>query len=304
MSTNAPVFVAEFTTNHLGNLNVLMRMVDAAAAAGCDFIKMQKKDVRTFYAPEKLDAPYTSPYGHTYGDYRMTFEFGPDDYRRLSERCHERGIRWFSTIQDIPSLYFMLPYDLPMYKIASCNLRNTALIAELAASVPPDRPIVVSTGGATLHEIESALGLLCDFHIFLLHTVSEYPCAENRLKLGNLAALYHLFGSDRITIGYSGHETGWVPTLAAIELGAKMIERHFCLSRHSFVHHIECSLEPDEYASLVKRATSASERAASCSALSADAFRCDFRMTETERLFLVEQRYGNAFLHAASSFDA
>src|SRR5688572_29339755 len=93
-------FVAEFTTNHMGNLNALLRMVDHAAEAGADFIKMQKKDVETFYPKDKLDAPFKSPYGRTYRDYRTMLEFGEDDFDRFDVRCRDRAIPWFCTVQD------------------------------------------------------------------------------------------------------------------------------------------------------------------------------------------------------------
>ena len=83
---NRTKFVAEFTTNHMGNLNVLLRMAERAAEAGCDLIKMQKKDVESFYSQAKLDAPYESPYGHTYRDYRSIFEFGVEDFGRFDRR--------------------------------------------------------------------------------------------------------------------------------------------------------------------------------------------------------------------------
>jgi N-acetylneuraminate synthase len=131
-------FVAEFTTNRMGNLNVLLRMVERAAWAGASLIKMQKKDVETFYAKEKLDAPYDSPYGKTYRDYRSIFEFGREDFERFDRACKQHGIGWFSTVQDIPSLEFMLGFDLPVYKLASSNARNRPLLEECARQIPRD----------------------------------------------------------------------------------------------------------------------------------------------------------------------
>ena len=110
-------FVAEFTTNHMGNYNILEEMAKKAKEAGADFIKMQKKDVETYYSQDKLDQVYESPYGKTYRDYRKIFEFNKDDFRRFDKLCKRLDIPWFATVQDIPSLGFMLRFNLPKYKM-------------------------------------------------------------------------------------------------------------------------------------------------------------------------------------------
>lgn len=291
-----PSFVAEFTTNHMGNLNVLLRMVEKAAYAGCDYIKMQKKDVETFYTKEKLDVPYISPYGKTYREYRTIFEFGKEDYDRFNQWCRHLGIRWFSTVQDIPSLYFMLLYDLQMYKVASCNARNREFLKEVARNVPKSAGIVISVAGSTLCEIEESLNIFNDHHLHLLHCVAEYPCPPCSLRLGNIKVLERHFACDRISIGYSGHEEGIIPSLAAIDLGARMVERHFCLSRHSFVHHIECSLEPEEYKELIDIVKSGIDLKSIYADLPSCAFDNIFGMSGVERSFLIEGTYGRKYI--------
>lgn len=297
-----PVFVAEFTTNHMGNLNVLLRMAERAAQAGCGLIKMQKKDVESFYSREKLDMPYESPYGHTYRDYRTVFEFGPEDFARFDRRCRELGVGWFSTVQDLPSLEFMLSYDLPLYKVASSNARNRELLLEVAHRVPEDRGIVISVGGSTLDQVEETLALFPRHHVHLLHCVAQYPCPPEALRLGNVVVLRRAFASERVSIGYSGHETGLAASYAAAELGAEMIERHFCLSRHSFVHHIECSLEPAEFAELTRTVRAGAPLRELYRELPPEAFRSEFGMTGIEREFLVKQTYGHAFVGPESRF--
>lgn len=299
---SAPKFVAEFTTNHMGNLNVLLRMVDRAAAAGCDFIKMQKKDVDTFYSREKLEAPFTSPYGHTYRDYRSIFEFIREDFARFDARCRERGVGWFATVQDLPSLEFLLGFDLPLVKVASSNARNRALLAEVARQVPRDRGVVVSVAGCTFAEIEATLSAFPDHRVWLLHCVARYPCPPEALRLGNLDVLRRRFASDRVHIGYSGHEEGLAASFAAVELGAEMVERHFCLSRHSFVHHIECSLEPGEFAELVRTVRSGEPLGERHDELPDEAFASAFGMTPEEREFLVEQSYGRRHVGTRARF--
>jgi len=293
-------FIAEFTTNPMGNLNLLLRMVEKAAEAGCSLIKMQKKDVDTFYSAEKLALPYDSPYGKTYGDYRRMFEFSKEDFIRFDKACGEHNIAWFSTAQDIPSLNFVAEFDLPIYKVASANIRNIDLIKEVVALIPKDKEIVISTGGATQKEIDTAVGLLCDYRrLTILHCVAQYPCALEDCKMGNISALIERYKSESIDIGYSGHEEGYIPSLAAISLGAKMIERHFCISRKSFVHHIECSLEPEEYRELIdtaKRASCPADLKKYMSQLPTKALSTKFAMSDVEKEFLVEQKYGHKYL--------
>jgi N-acetylneuraminate synthase len=297
-------FVAEFTTNPMGNLNVLLRMVREAANAGCDLIKMQKKDVDTFYTQEKLNSPYLSPYGKTYRDYREIFEFDEEQFRRFNAECRKYNIVWFSTIQDIPSLKFLLAFDLPIYKMASMNIGNDNLIREIINNIPRDKEIVFSTAGATLERIERTLNLFASFRkITILHCVAEYPCSYEHCKLGNIFTLKERFESPNVEIGYSGHEEGYVPTYAAIALGAKTIERHFCLSRTSFVHHIECSLEPDEYKELianVKNVNDAKEIAEKYADLPKEAFQCEFSMSAKESEFLIGGKYGRKYLTVKS----
>jgi len=297
-----PSFVAEFTTNHMGNLNVLLRMAERAAEAGCDLIKMQKKDVERFYSREKLDSPYDSPYGHTYRDYRTMFEFGVEDFRRFDRRCRELGVGWFATVQDVASLEFMLGFDLPLYKVASTNARDAAFLTEVARQVPRDRGIVISVAGSTLREVEAAIERFPHHALHVLHCVARYPCPREELRLGNIETLRHHFADDRIRIGYSGHEEGISPSVAAADLGAAMIERHFCLSRHSFVHHIECSLEPAEFARLVRIVRGDGPLSPCYDELPDESFASSFGMSSEEREFLVEQTYGRRHVGDRSQF--
>jgi N-acetylneuraminate synthase len=298
-----PNFIAEFTTNHMGNLNILLRMVEKAAYAGCDYIKMQKKDVETFYSKEKLDVPYISPYGKTYRDYRTIFEFVEEDFDRLNRKCQDLGIQWFSTVQDIPSLHFMLRYNLPIYKVASCNARNIDFLQEVARNVPASKAIVLSVAGSTLDEIEKSLNIFHKHRVHLLHCVAEYPCPPESLRLGNILVLKEYFACERISIGYSGHEEGITPTLAAIALGSTMIERHFSLSRHSFVHHIECSLEPQEYKELIDMVCRGVDLQLCYDRLPPAAFASGFGMSDVERSFLIDHTYGRNYIKEKSEFE-
>jgi N-acetylneuraminate synthase len=293
-------FTAEFTTNHMGNFNVLMRMVERAADAGADYIKMQKKDVENFYTEEKLNSEYQSPYGHTYREYRTIFEFDRTDFDRFNEKCRELDMEWFATPQDVKSLHFLLEYDMPYVKVASTNSRNDELLEELRDKVPTDTGLVISIGGSALEDIEETLSHFPEHDIILQHCVSEYPVQPENLGLGNIPVLEEKFGSDRISIGYSGHENGIGPSLAAIDMGAELVERHFCLSRHSFVHHIEPSLETDEFDELTTVAAEEHDFELYYNDLPEAAFDTNFGMTDLEEKFLEENTYSDEFLGDSS----
>jgi N-acetylneuraminate synthase len=292
-------FVAEFTTNHMGNYNVLEEMARKAKIAGADFIKMQKKDVETYYSKEKLDRFYLSPYGKTYWDYRKIFEFGKEDFDRFDSLCKQLKIKWFATVQDISSLEFMLEYKLPKYKIASSSARNYDFIQELGKQVPKTKQLVVSVGGSTLKEIENLLETLGDRRIVLQHCVAEYPCPISKLRLGNIQKLKDEFETSKVKIGYSGHEEGIVPSVVvAKKYKPYLLERHFTLSRHSFVHHIECSLEPEEFKQMIEESKDSSVEYN----LPESVFNTSFGMSKVEEEFLQKQTYGNTYLGSTSKW--
>lgn len=291
-------FVAEFTTNHMGNFNLLTQMVFAAKfVAGANYIKMQKKDIESYYSEDKLNKFYLSPYGKTYKDYRKIFEFDKEDFDRFDIICKSTGIKWFATIQDIPSLEFMLEYKLPKYKIASSSARDYEFLKEVSKLVPKRSEIVLSVGGSTLYEVEKALTALGERKIALLHCVAEYPARMPRLRLDNIKILKENFETTKIKIGYSGHEEGIIPSvIVGKKYNPHIIERHFCLSRHSFVHHIECSLEPEEFKQMIKEIKDKDVEYN----VPASVFKSYFGMSEIEYEFLEKQTYGNTFLGSES----
>jgi len=299
------LFVAELCVNHLGSLNLAMKMIEVAAEIGCDFVKLHRKDVDSFYTTEKLAQPYDSPFGYSWGEYRRMFEFSEDDFRRIDAKCDEVGIGWFATAQDLASLEFLVQFDLPLYKIASCNARNEDLVRAVAEMTDPDAPIVLSVGGSTLNEIGHALSWLEGRYVYLLHCVAEYPCHDSRLRLGNISVLKGLFEDDKIKVGFSSHEVGTKATYAALNMGIAMLERHFALSRHSFVHGIECAIEPDEYTQVMARYRLAAvlELDKYAEGLPREAMESSFGMSDLEHDFLVDQKYGIKFIPDKAHFD-
>lgn len=297
------LFVAEFTTNHMGNLNLLFKMAESAKKSGADFIKMQKKDVESFYSQDKLNSEFLSPYGKTYREYRQIFEFSKEDFQRFDKKCKELNIKWFTTIQDEKSMFDMLEFNLPMYKVASCNSNNDKFLDAIKMNVPKDKTLVISVAGRTLEDISCIIKKFEDYNLYILHCVAEYPCIAQHLRLGNIARLKKEFETEKIKIGYSGHETDIIASLAAIDMGAELVERHFCQSRKSFVHHIECSLEPNEFKHMVDLSKQEKLKELYEPYLAPISYQEKFGMTEIESEFLLKNHYGNTFLkHNAGCF--
>lgn len=288
-------FTAEFTTNHLGNYNLLISMLHKAKEAGATFVKMQKKDVNSFYSEEKLKSPYKSPYGKTYGEYRKIFEFDKIQFDMFDAECRKINMPWFTTVQDELSIDFMKDYNIDIFKVASVNSHNKNFLHKFRDSIGKEKTIVISVAGKTLKQIEETVSFFKDYNMYIQHCVAEYPCKDTNLRLGNIPILIKNFKTDKIKIGYSGHEEGILPSLAAIKLGAEVVERHFAISRDSFVHHIECSLTGEEFKDLVTK--SKEENLDSLiDNLNVKAFDSHFGMTNMEESFLLNSQYGKDYI--------
>lgn len=288
-------FTAEFTTNHLGNYNLLINMLHKAKDAGATYVKMQKKDVESFYTKEKLNSPYKSPYGSTYGEYRKIFEFDKNQFDMFDKECRKIGMPWFTTVQDEISIDFMKDYNIDLFKVASVNSHNQKFLEKLRDTISVEKKLIISVAGKTLKQIEETVNFFRDYNLYILHCVAEYPCKDSNLRLGNIPILIKNFKTDKIKIGYSGHEEGIIPSLAAIKLGAQLVERHFAISRDSFVHHIECSLTTDEFKDLVEKSKN-NDLDQYIKNLNKESYKSHFGMTEMEESFLLNSQYGKDFI--------
>jgi sialic acid synthase SpsE len=191
-----------------------------------------------------------TPWGRlTYLEYRQRLELGHQAYDQIDAYCRQLKIDWFASVWDEPSVDFLVHYNPPYLKIPSAQLTNHALLRKVCRT---GVPLILSTGMSTEFEIGSAMQVLKDEkareRVTLLHTVSAYPCQHDvNLKVMRwLATLYH------VPVGYSGHEKGLQITLAAVALGAVMIERHITLDRTMWGTDHAASLEPRGLETLVR----------------------------------------------------
>jgi N-acetylneuraminate synthase len=239
--------IAEIGLNHNGDLKLAKQLIDVAALFGCDAVKFQKRTPELCVPRDQWDKERDTPWGRmTYIEYRHRIEFGAAEYEQIDAHCRQKGIHWFASCWDEPSVDFMERFDPPCYKIASASLTDEKL---LARKVKTGKPLILSTGMSTMAEIERAVASLPKERLILLHATSTYPCKPAEINLRMLKTLRDKFD---VPVGYSGHETGLQISIAAAALGAVAIERHITLDRAMWGTDQAASVEPSGLQRLVR----------------------------------------------------
>jgi len=222
-----PVYViAEIGINHNGSLDLAKRMIDGAVLAGCDAVKFQKRTPELCVPKDQWNIERDTPWGRmTYIDYRHKVELTKADYAQIDAYCKERNMDWFASPWDEMAVDFLEGFDTPCYKIASASVTDKELLRRVKRT---GRPVILSTGMSTLAEIDAAVEILGTKGLVMAHATSAYPAALDDLNLRMIQVLAERYG---VPTGYSGHETGLAPTLAAVAMGATFVERHLTLDR-------------------------------------------------------------------------
>lgn len=240
--------VGEIGINHNGQLEIAKRLIEEAADAGFDAVKFQKRTPE-LCVPERQRSvmKHGTPWGDiTYIEYKEFMEFGQHEYEQIAEHCHRVGIDWFASCWDIPSVDFLEQFDPPCYKVASASITDMPLLRRIKKT---GKPVILSTGMSTFEEINDAVYIFEHDNLLLTHTTSCYPCHPKDL---NLLAIPELLARYNVPVGYSGHEVGLAPTLAAVALGAVLVERHITLDRTMWGTDQAASVEPQGMRRLVK----------------------------------------------------
>jgi sialic acid synthase len=233
--------IAEIGHNHQGSVETCKRMFDAAKWAGCNAVKLQKRDNKTLYTEEFYNSPYNSEnaFGPTYGLHREALEFNWEQYKELQGYALSIGLTFFATAFDIPSADFLHRLGVPAIKIASGDLTNDPLLLHVWQTWKA-KPIIFSTGGGNEEDIDLACEILP--RAAILHCTSGYPAKYEELNLRYIEEL-SFEHCDRV-VGWSAHDTGIAMAPVAYALGARIIEKHFTLDRSMKGTDQAMSLEP------------------------------------------------------------
>ncbi len=242
------LLIAEIGLNHNGSLQLAQEHIDAAALSGANMVKFQKRCPEALATAPFLDAHFHKcpQFARTQRQVRERLELDLDEMALLKDQDTDLGLLFTTSVFDIPSLEFAQELDVDVLKVASHSITNGLLLEALATS---GLPLIVSVGGAAPEEITKALEILQNNNLVLMHCVSAYPTPENLVYLDTVAELAKRYDKH---VGFSGHEDGIEACVAAVTLGAKLIERHFTLSRTMVGLDHRVSLEPDEFSEMAR----------------------------------------------------
>lgn len=252
--SNHVIIIAEAGVNHNGDMQRARQLIDAAAAAEVDYVKFQSFVAEKLVSPQAKKADYQLK---NIGDgddsqFKMlkNLELSHEDHLALMEYSKQKGIKFFSTAFDVDGVDYLDSLGLDIIKIPSGEVTNYPYLKAVAQK---KRPVILSTGMASLGEIENALAVLLQFgavreEITVLHCNTEYPTPMEDVNLKAMQTIGMAFG---VKIGYSDHTLGIEVPTAAVALGASVIEKHFTLDRNLPGPDHKASLEPDELKAMV-----------------------------------------------------
>ena len=248
MKVNKTFLIAEIGINHNGKISLAKKLIDLAVKTGFDAVKFQKRNPEITTPNKKKYDLRDTPWGKiSYFKYKKKLEFGRKEFDEINRYCKKKKIQWFASPWDIESNNFLDKYKLRYNKIASPMIKNKKLADHIASK---KKYTFISTGMCEIEDIEEIVKIFnkrkCKFS--LLHCVSTYPANDKDLNLKMIDTLRKKF---KVDIGYSGHEKSVSPTLAAVCLGATVIERHITLDRTMWGTDQAASLEEKGMKSLV-----------------------------------------------------
>lgn len=245
------LIIAEAGVNHNGKLDLALKLCDAAKEAGADVVKFQTWKTEKIITHSVAQAEYqTENTGKTESQFDMLkrLELSFEDFKTIKEHCDKIGIQFASTADEEESLDFLVSIGIPFIKIGSGEITNIPYLRIMGSK---KLPIIISSGMSTLAEVDTALSELKNAgatDITLLHCTTNYPCPMNDVNLNAMLTLKEAF---KIPVGYSDHTEGIEVPVAAVAMGAKVIEKHFTLDRNMEGPDHLASTEPAEFKKMV-----------------------------------------------------
>ncbi len=246
---NNTYVIAEIGINHNGDLDVAKKLIDVAAVSGCDAVKFQKRNPDVCVPDHQKNVMRETPWGTmSYLEYKYRMEFEKNEYDQIDAYCLDKNIDWSASPWDMDSLDFLLQYKIPFIKVPSAMITNEQLMRACAST---GKKVIFSAGMSSLNEVDEAVRWMreesADFA--LLHCNSSYPAPLEDLNLSCIQTLKQRYDCE---VGYSGHEFRLGTSVAAIYLGATIVERHITLDRTMWGSDHLASVEPQGLIKLVK----------------------------------------------------
>jgi len=239
--------IAEIGINHNGELENAKKLIDVAAEAGCQAVKFQKRTPDISTPENQKNVQRETPWGvMTYLEYKHRIEFGDAEYKEIADYSAKKGLDWFASPWDVPSVEFLENHGVTVHKVASASITDIPLLEALRDT---GKPIILSTGMSTMEEIDKAVEVVGTDKLVLMHATSTYPLDPKEANLLMINTLRERFG---VPVGYSGHETGLQVSLGAVTLGADALERHITLDRAMWGTDHGASLEPTGLSRLIR----------------------------------------------------
>ena len=248
------LIIAEAGVNHNGDLQLAKQLVDAAIKAGADVVKFQTFQASLLATEQAEQAAYQrQALGDSEGQLAMLrrLELHPDQHEELIDYCHQGGIEFLSTAFDISSIELLASFKLKRWKIPSGEITNLPYLRQIGSQ---RQSVILSTGMSSLGDIESALTVLeqagtLRSQITVLHCTTEYPAPFDEVNLRAIKTISNAFG---VSVGYSDHTDGITVPIAAVAMGAMVIEKHLTIDRYLPGPDHKASLEPDQFTDMVR----------------------------------------------------
>lgn len=241
--------IAEAGVNHNGSLETAKNLIDVAVKAGCDAVKFQTFKSENLVSKSAQKANYqkeTTNYEESQLQMLKNLELSQETFVELQKYCNRKEIMFLSSPFDLESIDFLNSINMPIFKIPSGEITNLPYLRKINSC---KKKVILSTGMSTLKEIEEALTLLKDCQVSLLHANTQYPTPMEDVNLSAMKTIEYKF---KVEVGYSDHTLGIEIPIAAVSLGASIIEKHFTLDKNMQGPDHKASLELDELKQMVK----------------------------------------------------
>ena len=249
---NKTIIIAEAGVNHNGSIKIAKKLIDIADKAKADYVKFQTftaSEVLSKNSPKAEYQALNTPKNETAIEMGKKYELSINQHLELKNYCKNKNVKYLTTFHDLKNLKHFKKFNLDFVKIASGDLNNTPFLKQCAML---KTPIILSTGMSTLNEVSNAIKILKkngkNLSITLLHCNTDYPTSMHDVNLNVLKTFSKKY---KLRVGYSDHTSGYEVSLAAVALGAKVIEKHFTVNQKMIGPDHKASLNPAELEELV-----------------------------------------------------